>query len=55
MPVEHRAWRLRAADVTVCSVDALFERAGLVPPSVPSCAHYSSGVRVRVDVPTVVR
>lgn len=54
-PVEHRAWRLRAADVPRRSVDALFERAGLVPPSVPPRAHFSSGVRVRVGVPTVVR
>ena len=54
-PVEHRAWRLRVAEVTTCSVDALFGRAGLVPPSVPPRAHFSSGVQVRVGVPTVVR
>src|SRR5690348_3722028 len=33
-PVEHRPWPLRAAQVLVCSVDAVFRDAGLPAPPV---------------------
>lgn len=54
-PVEHQPWRLHAADVPSCAVDALFGSAGLVPPAGPPLAQFSPGVQVRVGVPRVVR
>lgn len=50
-PVEHDPWRLQAAAVQVCSVDALFRDAGLPAPADPPVAQFSPGVRVRVGVP----
>ena len=54
-PVEHPPWRLRAAEVQNCSVDALFHAAGLPAPVGPPIAQFSPGVRVKVGVPQVVR
>lgn len=53
-PVEHGPWHLRAAEVPVCSVDALFRDAGLPTPAGPPVAHFSPGVRVKVGVPKLV-
>lgn len=53
-PVEHGPWPLRAAEVPVCSVDALFRDAGLPAPAGPPVAHFSPGVRVKVGVPQLV-
>jgi len=53
-PVEHGPWHLRAAEVPVCSVDALFRDAGLPAPAGPPVAHFSAGVRVKVGVPKLV-
>ena len=53
-PVEHDPWHLRAAEVPVCSVDALFRAAGLPAPTGPPVAHFSPGVRVKVGGPRVV-
>jgi len=54
-PVEHEPWRLQAARVPVCSVDALFRDAGLPAPAGPPVAHFSRGVKVRVGVPKPIR
>jgi uncharacterized protein YqjF (DUF2071 family) len=54
-PVEHEPWRLQAATVPVCSVDALFREAGLPAPAGPPVAHFSPGVKVRVGVPKPIR
>ena len=54
-PVEHGPWHPRAAEVPVCSVDALFWDAGLPAPAGPPVAHFSAGVRVKVGVPKLVR
>ena len=53
-PVEHDPWHLRAAEVSVCSVDALFRDAGLPAPAGPPVAHFSPGVRVKIGVPKLV-
>jgi hypothetical protein len=53
-PVEHDPWRLQAAAVPTCSVDALFHDAGLPAPASPPVAQFSAGVRVRVGVPEPV-
>lgn len=54
-PVEHEPWRLQAATVQSCSVDALFRAAGLPAPAGPPVAHFSPGVRVRVGIPKPAR
>jgi hypothetical protein len=54
-PVEHEPWRLHAAEVPTCSVDALFREAGLSPPTNPPVAQFSPGVRVRVGMPKMIR
>ena len=53
-PVEHDPWRLQAAAVQACSVDALFRDAGLPAPTAPPIAQFSPGVRVRVGVPKLI-
>jgi uncharacterized protein len=53
-PVEHPPWTLHAAEVPACSVDSLFQAAGLPSPAGPPVAHYSHGIRVRLGVPRVV-
>lgn len=54
-PVEHPPWRLRTADVVTCEVGGLFQAAGLPAPGGRPIVHFSTGVRVKVGVPTVVR
>lgn len=53
-PAEHPPWALHEADVEVCEVDPLLERAGLPPPDGPPLAHFSPGVPVRIGRPQVV-
>jgi uncharacterized protein YqjF (DUF2071 family) len=52
-PVEHPPWRLRAAAVERCEVDALFCNAGLRAPVGQPIAHFSPGVSVKVGRPQV--